>query len=242
MIEVNPRASRTVPFLSKMTGVPMAQLATQVILGSKLTDLGYTDVYHPESDRVSVKAPVFSFAKLRRVDIHLGPEMKSTGEVLGRDLNLEKALYKGLVASGMNIPRKGNVLFTIADKDKEEAVRLAERYERLGFTLMATSGTAKLLESEGISVQTVHKIGEGTPNISSLIKDGDAQLVINTFTKGKQPARDGFRIRREAVEHEIICLTSMDTAFALLHVLEMMSFATEPVPRLERVQVKEGVQ
>ncbi|GAK04641.1 LOW QUALITY PROTEIN: carbamoyl-phosphate synthase large chain [Geomicrobium sp. JCM 19037] len=242
VIEVNPRASRTVPFLSKMTGVPMAQLATQVILGSKLTDLGYTDVYHPESDRVSVKAPVFSFAKLRRVDIHLGPEMKSTGEVLGRDLNLEKALYKGLVASGMNIPRKGNVLFTIADKDKEEAVRLAERYERLGFTLMATSGTAKLLESEGISVQTVHKIGEGTPNISSLIKDGDAQLVINTFTKGKQPARDGFRIRREAVEHEIICLTSMDTAFALLHVLEMMSFATEPVPRLERVQVKEGVQ
>ncbi|MBM7632520.1 carbamoyl-phosphate synthase large subunit [Geomicrobium sediminis] len=241
VIEVNPRASRTVPFLSKMTGVPMAQIATHVILGKTLKELGYDEVYHTEPDRVAVKAPVFSFAKLRRVDIHLGPEMKSTGEVLGRDLTLEKALYKGLVASGMNIPRKGNVLFTIADKDKEEAIKLAHRFDRLGFQLLATKGTADVLQNEGISVQNVHKIGEGKQDISSIIREGGAQLVINTFTKGKQPARDGFRIRREAVEHEIICLTSMDTAFALLHVLEMMSFATEPVPKLQQATSKEEV-
>ncbi|SDI67076.1 carbamoyl-phosphate synthase large subunit [Natribacillus halophilus] len=241
VIEVNPRASRTVPFLSKMTGVPMAQIATRVILGETLPRLGYRDLYHPEPDRVAVKAPVFSFTKLRRVDIHLGPEMKSTGEVLGRDLTLEKALYKGLVASGMNIPRQGQVLFTIADKDKGEAVKLASRYERLGFQIMATKGTAAFLQERGIRVQEVRKIGEGSPDIAELIREGGAQLVINTLTKGKQPARDGFRIRREAVEHEIVCLTSMDTAFALLHVLEMMSFATEPVPALQGVNPEEKV-
>ncbi|QQK76714.1 carbamoyl-phosphate synthase large subunit [Salicibibacter cibarius] len=236
VIEVNPRASRTVPFLSKMTGAPMAQIATHVILGQTLPDLGYHERIQPEPDRVAVKAPVFSFTKLRRVDIHLGPEMKSTGEVLGRDLTLEKALYKGLVASGMNIPREGQVLFTIADKDKEEAVKLAARYERLGFQVLATAGTAAFLNEKGIDAESVHKIGEGSPNIVERIQSGGAQLVINTLTKGKQPARDGFRIRREAVEHEIVCLTSMDTAFALLHVLEMMSFAAEPVPALQGVK------
>ncbi|QDI90582.1 carbamoyl-phosphate synthase large subunit [Salicibibacter halophilus] len=241
VIEVNPRASRTVPFLSKMAGVPMAQIATHVILGQTLEGLGYHERIHPEPDRVAVKAPMFSFTKLRRVDIHLGPEMKSTGEVLGRDLTLEKALYKGLVASGMNIPREGQVLFTIADKDKEEAVKLAARYERLGFQVLATAGTAAYLNEQGIHAESVQKIGEGSPNIVERIRSGGAQLVINTLTKGKQPARDGFRIRREAVEHEIVCLTSMDTAFALLHVLEMMSFATEPVPALQDVAGKEKV-
>lgn len=230
VLEVNPRSSRTVPFLSKITGVPMANVATRVMLGETLEGLGYGSGYHPEAKEVSVKVPVFSFAKLRRVDISLGPEMKSTGEVMGRDKTLEKALYKGLVASGMNIPTHGSVLFTVADKDKDESIEIAKRFHDIGYSIMATSGTANVLATAGIPAKVVNKINEGEPHLLDTIRQGDAQFVINTLTRGKQPARDGFRIRRESVENGVVCLTSIDTAAALLSVLESITFAAESMP------------
>ncbi|MFB7302198.1 carbamoyl-phosphate synthase large subunit [Heyndrickxia sporothermodurans] len=230
VIEVNPRSSRTVPFLSKITNVPMANLATKVILGQSLQDLGYGTGLVKEKKGVYVKVPVFSFAKLRRVDITLGPEMKSTGEVMGKDMTLEKALYKGLVASGMKIQNYGTVLFTVADKDKEEATQLAKRFDAIGFTLMATSGTAGSLQATGLKVDVVDKIGSDGVTLLDVIKNGKVQIVINTLTKGKQPERDGFRIRREAVENNIPCLTSLDTAEAILRVLESMTFSSEAMP------------
>ncbi|MCT8139763.1 carbamoyl-phosphate synthase large subunit [Anaerobacillus sp. CMMVII] len=237
VLEVNPRSSRTVPFLSKITGVPMANLATKAILGIKLNTLGYETGYVKEGKEVSVKVPVFSFAKLRDVDITLGPEMKSTGEVMGRDYSLAKALYKGLVASGMKIPTHGSVLFTIADKDKEEALELIRRFHRIGYHILATEGTAKQVKEENIPVTVVNKIGDEKPNMLDVIRQGHAQFVINTFSKGKQPARDGFRIRRESVENGVVCLTSMDTAEALLRVLELITFASEPMPSFKEEKV-----
>lgn len=229
VIEVNPRSSRTVPFLSKITGVQMANIATKVILGESLASLGCRTGLYEEMDGVYVKVPVFSFAKLRRVDINLGPEMKSTGEVMGKDRTMEKALYKGLVASGIQIRTHGTVLITVADKDKEEAAELAKRFASIGYQLMATSGTASFLTDAGIKVQTVDKIGSEGPNLLDMIRQGNAQLVINTMTRGKQPRRDGFRIRRESVENGIPCLTSLDTAKAILDVLESMVLSSEPM-------------
>ncbi|WP_449619325.1 carbamoyl-phosphate synthase large subunit [Robertmurraya sp. Marseille-Q9965] len=239
VIEVNPRSSRTVPFLSKITKVPMAKIATKVILGKSLEEQGYASGLVPEKSGVFVKVPVFSFAKLRRVDITLGPEMKSTGEVMGKDTTLEKALYKGLVASGMKIQPFGTVLMTVADKDKEESLQLAKRFAAIGFRIMATSGTAEAIKSVGIPVQVVDKIGTKGPDLLDVIRNGDAQFVINTLTKGKQPARDGFRIRRESVENGIPCLTSLDTAEAMLRVLESMTFSAEPMG--EQTPVREAV-
>ncbi|WP_088105028.1 carbamoyl-phosphate synthase large subunit [Halalkalibacter urbisdiaboli] len=233
VLEVNPRSSRTVPFLSKITGVPMANLATKVMLGKTLPELGYETGYHPEADVVSVKVPVFSFAKLRRVDITLGPEMKSTGEVMGRDKTLEKALYKGLIGAGMNIPKHGAVLFTIADKDKDEAMSLVERFHRIGYDILATSGTASMIQEANIPVTVVNKIGDESPHLLDVIRQGKAQFVINTLTRGKQPARDGFRIRRESVENGVVCLTSIDTAAALLSVLELITFSSESMPAMQ---------
>ncbi len=227
VLEVNPRSSRTVPFLSKITNVPMANLATKVILGQSLAEQGYTTGLIEEKKGVYVKVPVFSFAKLRRVDITLGPEMKSTGEVMGKDLTLEKALYKGLVASGIQIKEYGSVLLTIADKDKEEALLLAKRFHNIGYQLIATSGTAALLQEKNIPVRVVNKIGAETNTLLDVIRNGEAQFVINTLTKGKQPERDGFRIRRESVENGIPCLTSLDTAEAILRVIESMTFSAE---------------
>ena len=227
VLEVNPRSSRTVPFLSKITNVPMAKVATKVILGQTLKKQGYTTGLIPEKPGVYVKVPVFSFAKLRNVDISLGPEMKSTGEVMGKDITLEKALYKGLVASGLQIQKFGTVLLTIADKDKEEALNLAKRFSAIGYRLMATSGTADYLKKSGIPVSVVNKIGADGPNLLDVIRNGEAQFVINTFSIGKQPERDGFRIRREAVENGVACLTSLDTAVAILRVIESMNFSTE---------------
>lgn len=237
VLEVNPRSSRTVPFLSKITGVPMANIATKVILGEKLPNLGYETGYHPESNEVFVKAPVFSFAKLRRVDITLGPEMKSTGEVMGRDITLEKALYKGLVAAGISIPSYGSVLLTVADKDKEEAIDIARRFHRIGYRLLATAGTAARIQEENIPVTVVNKIDSEDHNLLDVIRNGEAQFVINTLTKGKQPARDGFRIRRESVENGVACLTSLDTATAILKVLESMTFSTDEMPKFEKAKV-----
>ncbi|MBS4221567.1 carbamoyl-phosphate synthase large subunit [Lederbergia citrea] len=227
VIEVNPRSSRTVPFLSKITRIPMANVATKVILGESLPSLGYETGIAPEQSGVYVKVPVFSFAKLRRVDITLGPEMKSTGEVMGKDKTMEKALYKGLVASGMEIKTYGTVLITVADKDKEEALQLAKRFSAIGYRIIATSGTADTISKAGIKVEVVDKIGAIGPTLIDVIRQGKAQIVINTLTKGKQPERDGFRIRRESVENGVACLTSLDTAEAILGVLESMVFSAE---------------
>ncbi|GAA0135859.1 carbamoyl-phosphate synthase large subunit [Paenibacillus sp. YSY-4.3] len=232
VIEVNPRSSRTVPFLSKVTNIPMANVATQCILGTKLKDLGYTDGLWPEADYVSVKVPVFSFAKLRRVEPTLGPEMKSTGEVMGRDPQYAKALYKGLVGAGMRIPTTGAIIATVADKDKEEAVEILRGFSKLGYKILATGGTAAALQEAKIHVTTVNKLSEGSPNILDLIRNGEAHFVINTLTKGKEPERDGFRIRREAVENGIVCMTSLDTVRALLNMLETINFSSQAMPVL----------
>ncbi|MCR8845719.1 carbamoyl-phosphate synthase large subunit [Paenibacillus sp. SC116] len=232
VIEVNPRSSRTVPFLSKVTNIPMANVATKLILGSKLTDLGYQEGLWPEDDHVSVKVPVFSFAKLRRVEPTLGPEMKSTGEVMGRDVEYAKALYKGLIGSGMKIPTTGAIICTIADKDKDEAAKLMQGFSRLGYKLIATGGTATALENAGLLVTRVQKLTEGSPNILDLIRNGEAHFVVNTLTKGKTPERDGFRIRREAVENGVVCMTSLDTVRALLEMLERINFSSRPMPVL----------
>lgn len=230
VIEVNPRSSRTVPFLSKVTNVPMANVATRVIMGQKLTDMGYETGLWPEDDHVSVKVPVFSFAKLRRVEPTLGPEMKSTGEVMGRDLNFAKALYKGFIGSGMKIPPTGAIIATIADKDKAEAVEILRGFFQLGYKIVATGGTADALEQAGLRVERVNKLSEGSPNILDLIRNGEAHFVVNTLTKGKTPERDGFRIRREAVENGVVCMTSLDTVSALLHVLNTINFSSRAMP------------
>lgn len=228
VIEVNPRASRTVPFLSKITSIPMAQLATKAILGEKLADLGFPEGLYPESENVHVKAPVFSFTKLHKVDTYLGPEMKSTGEVMGSDKNLEKALYKAFEAAGLHIPEFGSVLFTIADETKEEALNLAKRFSEIGFSLIATEGTAAFLTEHQLKVKAVAKLSEaGQENVVDLIRSGAAQLVINTMDKNRQKAsEDGFVIRREAVEHGVPLFTSLDTADAILKVMESRAFST----------------
>ncbi|WP_075980989.1 carbamoyl-phosphate synthase large subunit [Bacillus massilinigeriensis] len=236
VLEVNPRSSRTVPFLSKITHVPMAKIATKVILGQSLESLGYQSGLIPEKDGVFVKVPVFSFAKLRKVDTTLGPEMKSTGEVMGKDITLEKALYKGLVASGIKIHKFGTVLMTIADKDKQEAIHLAKRFASIGYRLMATSGTANYLRDFGIPVKVVAKIGSEGPDLLDVIRNGEVQFIINTLTKGKQPERDGFRIRRESAENGLPCLTSLDTAEAILRVIESMNFSADPMNKPSEIR------
>ncbi|UOE61674.1 carbamoyl-phosphate synthase large subunit [Priestia filamentosa] len=237
VLEVNPRSSRTVPFLSKITNVPMANIATKVVVGASLKELGYETGLCPVKQGVYVKVPVFSFAKLRRVDITLGPEMKSTGEVMGKDLTFEKALYKGFIAAGMNIQQHGSVLMTVSDGDKEEALELARRFHALGYKIYATEGTAENIKNANIPVEAVKKISQShEENLLGLIRSGEAKIVVNTLTKGKQPARDGFRIRREAVENGIPCLTSLDTANAILRVLESMGFQTAPMNKNEKAQ------
>ncbi|MFD0715164.1 carbamoyl-phosphate synthase large subunit [Paenibacillus sp. GCM10027626] len=232
VIEVNPRSSRTVPFLSKVTKIPMANLATKAILGTKIASLGYKEGLWHEDNYVSVKVPVFSFAKLRRVDPTLTPEMKSTGEVMGRDQQYAKALYKGLVGAGMRIPPTGAIIATVADKDKPEAIEILRGFYDLGYNIIATGGTATALEEAGLRVKRVNKLSEGSPNILDLIRDGQAHFVVNTLTKGKAPERDGFRIRREAVENGVVCMTSLDTVRALLNMLETINFSSRPMPVL----------
>ncbi len=216
VIEVNPRASRTVPYISKVTGVPMCDLATRVSLGEKLTDLGYGTGLYPPSPYVAVKVPVFSFEKLQDVDTHLGPEMKSTGEVLGIGNNLEEALYKGLIASNHNLDRKGGGVFiTVRDQDKPEIGEIAKKFDRLGFTLYATAGTALVLAKVGLSVKIIDKIHESSVNTITLLESGKVDYVISTSARGRDPARDSVKIRRKASLLGIPCLTALDTANAL---------------------------
>ena len=231
VIEVNPLASRTVPFLSKVTCIPMAQVATRAILGEDLAEMGYPNGLYPTSENVHIKAPVFSFTKLLKVDTYLGPEMKSTGEVMGSDKNLEKALYKAFEASGLHIPSFGTVLFTIADDSKEEALSLAKRFVEIGFSILATSGTAKYFEQNGIKCKTVAKIHQASEkHVIDYIRDGSLQMVINTMDKNRQNnAEDGFHIRRESVEHGVPLFTSLDTADAILKVMESQAFTTQAI-------------
>ena len=222
VIEVNPRSSRTIPFLSKVTDVQMVNVATRIAMGETLESLGYKPGLMPAKPHIAVKAPVFSFAKMQQVDISLGPEMKSTGEVMGIDYHYARALYKAITAAGMNIPTKGTVLFTVADKDKEEVQQLAKAFSDLGYDLVATAGTAKTIESLGLEVGIVSKVHEHIADIIQMIKTGKINMVINTLTQGKDYERDGFKIRRATVEHAIPCLTSMDTAWEVLRVLSFM--------------------
>jgi carbamoyl-phosphate synthase large subunit len=220
-LEVNPRASRTVPFLTKVTGVPLVKLAVAIGAGSTLAAEGYAraDGLWPSGDLVALKAPVFSMAKLLDVDTYLGPEMKSTGEVIGIDRTFAPALWKSLVAAGLAPMPSGKVLITVADKDKAEVVTIIEGFHWLGYDLVATSGTAALIRSLGIEVTEVPKLGDGDATILQLIRSGQCAAVVNTPTLGKTVDRDGFLIRRAAVEARVPCLTSLDTALAVVTAL-----------------------
>ena len=215
IIEVNPRSSRTVPYISKVTNLPMIDLATQVILGKKLKTLGYGTGLYQKSKYVCVKMPIFSFEKIKNADTFLGPEMKSTGEVLGVAKRLPEALLKAFIASGVNISKNGNILITVRDKDKQEMLPIAQKFYLKGFGIYATSGTAKFLENNGLHVTKIEKLWEGQNSIIDLIENGKINFVINTPTKGKESNRDGFKIRRMAVECKIPCFTSLDTVNAL---------------------------
>ena len=220
IIEVNPRSSRTVPYISKVTNLPVIDIATRVILGEKLKDIGYGTGIYKRSDHIAIKMPVFSFEKIKNADTSLGPEMKSTGEVLGVSTNFSDALMKAFIASGINIPRKGSVLITVRDKDKEEMLPLAKKLYNKGFEIYATKGTAMLLRNNGIEAKVVEKIWEGAESIPNLLQLGKINFIINTPTRGKESNRDGFKIRRLAAESKIPCFTSLDTANALYNAIE----------------------
>ena len=215
VIEVNPRSSRTIPYISKVTGVPMVDLATKAMLGEKLRDMGYGVGLHPNSPYVAVKVPVFSFEKLIGVDNHLGPEMKSTGEVLAVSSSLEESLYKGLTAAGYKLEQKGGVFITVRDSDKKEIPQTAKMFSDLGFKIYATEGTARVLHDHGIKAEAVKKIHESDENTLTLIESGKVNYVISTSSKGRIPSRDSVKIRRKTVEWNIPCLTSIDTANAI---------------------------
>ena len=227
IIEVNPRASRTVPFLSKITDIEMAQVATRVIMGESLKEQGYADGLAPEPKMISVKAPVFSFSKLADVDSYLGPEMKSTGEVMGSDLSFPKALYKAFSGANMQIPDSGNVLLTIEDRDKQAILPIAKRFAQIGYRIFATSGTANFLRDNDLHVTEVSKIHEEKDdNLLSEFKNGKIDLVINTMGHDMAKNSDGFIIRQNAIQQNIPLITSLDTARALLIALENRSFIT----------------
>lgn len=229
VLEVNPRASRTVPFLSKVTGIPMAKVATHAILGKSLIEQGYFHGQWEESETIAVKAPVFSFAKLHDVEIALGPEMKSTGEVMGHDPIFEKALKKALIGAGMNVPTTGTILVTLSDKDKEEAFPILERFSKIGFSFLATEGTAKFLNERGVFSRVIPRIGEAQYDIIKAIKDNECELIINTISRGRNVESDGFKMRRTAVERGILCLTSLDTTEAILVTLEREAYGVQPL-------------
>ncbi|MDD5399165.1 MAG: carbamoyl-phosphate synthase large subunit, partial [Dehalococcoidia bacterium] len=220
MLEVNPRASRTIPFISKVTGVPMVRIATKVMLGISLAEQGYKTGLYGKKALVGVKAPVFSMSKLTGVDTYLSPEMKSTGEVMGIDLTYEAALAKALIAAGLMLPSRGTLLFSIADRNKTEALPIIRGFYDLGYQICATHGTAAMISEHGMKVDAIsRKLNEGHPNIVEIIGSGSIVGVINTITGGRIPLQDGFHIRRASTERRIPCFTSLDTAGAVFKVL-----------------------
>ena len=229
VIEVNPRSSRTVPFISKVTGINMVEYATRIALGETLESLGLPTGLVPARPHVAVKAPVFSFSKMGLVEIALGPEMKSTGEVMGIGRTYADALFKAIHGANMRIPDKGNILMTVADRDKEEAARLAKGFIDLGYHIMATGGTGRYFTEHGVECTVVNKISEGNPNCADFIREGKVDLMLNTLTYGKKPEREGFQLRRLAVEMGVPCLTSLDTAREVLHVVASRATAGDVI-------------
>jgi carbamoyl-phosphate synthase large subunit len=233
VLEVNPRASRTVPYLSKITGVPMVKAATHAMLGRSLKEQGFSGGLYPNAHMIAVKAPVFSFPKLTGVDVQLGPEMKSTGEIMGIDTDYGRALYKAMVASGVDVPARGKLLATIANHDKAESLDVIRSFVRIGYEVYATEGTARFLREHGVTAAPVMKIREGAPNLLDLVRGGQVHLMINTLSPDKQTEREALQIRRTSVEMGIPCITSLDTARALLVALEARArgeeFALESV-------------
>ncbi len=223
VIEVNPRSSRTVPYISKVTGIPIVKLATKVIIGNKIKDLGYEPGLQKEADYIAIKMPVFSFEKLRGADISLGPEMKSTGEVLGIASTFEEALYKAFLGAGYNLPKHKQMIITVKDADKLEVVDIARRFKALGYKIFATRSTARVLNENGVEASRVNKIEQESPNLMDLILGHKIDLVIDTPTNGSEKSRDGFLIRRNAIETGVNVLTSLDTAEALITSLETAS-------------------
>ncbi|WIF95724.1 carbamoyl-phosphate synthase large subunit [Caminicella sporogenes] len=220
VIEVNPRASRTVPYISKVTGIPMVKLATKIMIGKSLKDLGYKTRLWQSKKVIAVKVPVFSMEKLPNTEVALGPEMKSTGEVLGVANDLYTALYKGMIAAGINIPKNGRVLASIADTFKKEFLPLAKSLYELGFEIYATEGTKNFLKENGIEAVKVSKIGERGKGVLDIIEEGKVDLVVNIPTKGRNSRTDGFKIRRTAVERKVCCMTSIDTLSALINIIK----------------------
>lgn len=220
VIEVNPRSSRTVPYISKVTGIPIVPLATKVITGSKIKDLGYTPGLQKEAEYIAVKMPVFSFEKIRGADISLGPEMKSTGECLGIAKTFDEALYKAFLGAGINLPKYKNMIMTVRDEDKPEAVEVGRRFEKIGYRIFATKSTAEALKEGGVKAIPVRKIEQESPNLLDLILGHEIDLVIDTPAQGADHSKDGFIIRRNAIETGVNVLTSMDTAKALITSLE----------------------
>ena len=223
VIEVNPRSSRTVPYISKVTGIPIVDLATKVIIGNTLKGMGYPTGLAPEADYIAIKMPVFSFEKLRGAEISLGPEMKSTGECLGIAKTFNEALYKAFLGAGIVLPKYKQMIMTLKDADKEEGVAVARRFEALGYKIYATRSTAKYLQERGVNALRVNKISQESPNVMDLILGHKIDLVIDTPTQGRDKSRDGFLIRRNAIETGVHCLTSLDTANALALSLENAS-------------------
>lgn len=228
VIEVNPRSSRTVPYISKVTGIPIVDLAARVIMGNTLKDMGYPTGLAPEAEYVAIKMPVFSFEKLRGAEISLGPEMKSTGECLGIARTFDEALYKAFLGAGVQLPKYKQMIMTVKDADKPEAVDVARRFEALGYKIYATRSTAKYLQNHGISARRINKISQESPNVMDLILGHKIDLVIDTPTQGRDKSRDGFLIRRNAIETGVYCITAMDTANALAESLEHAGASEKP--------------
>ena len=227
VIEVNPRSSRTVPYISKVTGIPIVDLATQVIIGNTLKGMGYPTGLAPEADYIAIKMPVFSFEKLRGAEISLGPEMKSTGECLGIGRTFDEALYKAFLGAGVQLPKYKQMIMTVKDADKPEAVDVAKRFVNLGYKIYATRSTAKYLQEHGVDALRINKISQESPNVMDLILGHKIDLVIDTPTQGRDKTRDGFLIRRNAIETGVYCITAMDTANALARSLEHASENSE---------------
>lgn len=223
VIEVNPRSSRTVPYISKVTGIPIVDLATDVIIGKTIRELGYEPGLQKESEYIAIKMPVFSFEKIRGAEISLGPEMKSTGECLGISKSFNEALYKAFLGAGINPTKHKQIIITVKDADKGEAIEIGRRFEKLGYTIYATRSTASALKDAGVNVRKVNKINQESPTVMDLLLGHKIDLVIDTPTQGRDKSRDGFMIRRTAIETGVTCLTSLDTANALVTSLENTS-------------------